>query len=74
MGRYKAIPAFTTTMIARLPLPATLLAATLLLGGCDLEALLADPKMVQKIADAKAIGGACRHGNRSIEDCYALNE
>lgn len=61
-------------MIARLPLPATLLAATLLLGGCDLEALLADPKMVQKIADAKAIGGACRHGNRSIEDCYALNE
>ena len=41
-------------MIARLPLPATLLAATFLLGGCDLEALLADPKMVQKIADAKA--------------------
>ena len=30
--------------------------------------------MVQKVADAKAIGGACRHGNRSIEDCYALNE
>jgi hypothetical protein len=29
---------------------------------------------VQKVADAKAIGGACRHGNRSIEDCYALNE
>ncbi len=61
-------------MIARPTLLAALLAPTLLLGGCDLEALLADPKMVQKIADAKAIGGACRHGNRSIEDCYALNE
>ena len=29
---------------------------------------------MQKVADAKAIGGACRNGNRSIEDCYALNE
>ena len=61
-------------MIARPTLLAALLAPTLLLGGCDLEALLADPKAVQKVADAKAIGGACRHGNRSIEDCYALNE
>ena len=61
-------------MIARLIFLAASLAPTLLLGGCDLEALLADPKAVQKVADAKAIGGACRHGNRSIEDCYALNE
>jgi hypothetical protein len=51
-----------------------LIAFTLLLGGCDLEALLADPKVAQKEADAKAIGGACRFGMRSIEDCYALNE
>jgi hypothetical protein len=51
-----------------------LLAFTLLLSGCDIEALLADPKVVQREADAKAIGGACRHGLRSIEDCYALNE
>ena len=29
---------------------------------------------MQKEADAKAIGGACRHGLRSIEDCYSLNE
>lgn len=61
-------------MIARPLLLAALFASTLLLGACDLEALLADPKMVQKIADAKAVGGACRHGNRSIEDCYTLNE
>ena len=51
-----------------------LIALTLLLGGCDIAALLADPKVAQREADAKAIGGACRHGLRSIEDCYALNE
>ena len=50
------------------------LATPLLLAGCDLEALLADPRVAQKEADARAIGGACRHGLRSIEDCYALNE
>jgi hypothetical protein len=44
------------------------------LAGCDLEALLADPKVAQKEAEAKAIGSACRHGLRSIEDCYSLNE
>ena len=51
-----------------------LLVLTLLLSGCDLESLMADPKAVQKEADARAIGGACRHGLRSIEDCYSLNE
>lgn len=50
------------------------IALTLLLAGCDLEALLADPRVAQREADAKAIGSACRHGLRSIEDCYALNE
>ena len=50
------------------------LAMTLLLAGCDLDALLADPKAVQKEADAKAIGSACRHGLRSIEDCFAMND
>jgi hypothetical protein len=51
-----------------------LLAFTLLLSGCDLQALLADPRVAQREADAKAIGGACRHGLRSLEDCYAMNE
>ena len=61
-------------MNLRLPLLATLFATTFLLSGCDIEALLADPKVAQRAADAKAIGSACRHGLRSIEDCYALNE
>ena len=51
-----------------------LLAFALLLSGCDLEALLADPRVAQREADAKAIGSACRHGLRSLEDCYAMNE
>ena len=57
-------------MIARI----TLLALTLLLAGCDLASLMADPKEAQREADARAIGSACRHGLRSLEDCYALNE
>lgn len=51
-----------------------LLSLTLLLSGCDLETLLADPKVLQKEADAKAIGGACRQGMRALEDCYSMNE
>ncbi len=57
-----------------MPLRLLPLALTLLLAGCDLQALLADPRVAQREADAKAIGSACRHGLRSIEDCYALNE
>ena len=54
---------------------APLLLATLLLTGCveEINKLLEDPKAVQKEADAKATGSACRYGLRSIEDCYALN-
>ncbi len=51
-----------------------LFTVVLLLSGCDLAALLADPRVVQREADGKAIGSACRHGLRSIEDCYSLNE
>lgn len=50
------------------------LVMTLLLAGCELESLLADPKVAQREADARAIGSACRHGLRSIEDCYSINE
>lgn len=27
----------------------------------------------RRVAEAKAIGGACRHAMRAIEDCYLLN-
>jgi len=51
-----------------------LLAITLLLAGCDLLGLGPDPRIAQRQADGKAIGAACRHALRGIEDCYRLNE
>ncbi len=51
-----------------------IIVAALLLSACDLLGLGPDPKIAQREADAKATGGACRHGLRSIEDCYTLNK
>lgn len=54
-----------------------LLAATALLSGCDMLATLGVVTPGQKNAaaeaESKAIGGACRHALRSIEDCYRDN-
>ena len=58
-------------MTARLLLT---LVTTLLLAGCVIPGMGPDPKIALREAEAKAIGGACRHGLRSIEDCYSLNE
>ena len=62
----------------RLPLTAIVLAASLL-AGCDMigGALgLESPEKVAaaREAEGKAVGGACRHAGRAIEDCYALNK
>jgi len=53
--------------------------ASSLLAGCDMlgGALgIESPERVAaaREADGKAIGGACRHAGRAIEDCYALNK
>ena len=45
----------------------------LLLAGCDIPGMGPDPRVLQREADGKAIGGACRHALRGIEDCYNLN-
>jgi hypothetical protein len=51
-----------------------LLAVALAASGCNLfggessEAVTA-----RREADGRAIGGACRHAGRAIEDCYTLN-
>ncbi len=49
-------------------------ALALLLAGCDIPGLGPDPRIAQREADGKAIGAACRHALRGIEDCYGLNE
>ncbi len=53
--------------------------AAFALSGCDMlgGALgIESPEKVAASRDAegKAIGGACRHAARAIEDCYALNK
>ena len=64
--------------MSRLTLTAAVFAATLL-AGCDMIAGqlgIESPEKVAAVreADGKAIGGACRHAGRAIEDCYALNK
>lgn len=51
-----------------------LLSAALLLGGCE-QLGIEDPAKVAAVkeAEGKAIGSACRHAMRAIEDCYLLN-
>lgn len=57
----------------RLLLAAPLLAAAL--AGCDMLGIDSPEKVAAvREADGKAIGGACRHAGRAIEDCYALNK
>jgi hypothetical protein len=57
----------------RLTFFSVLLAATAL-AGCDLFGESAEKVAAAKEAEGKAIGGACRHAGRAIEDCYALNK
>ena len=54
--------------------PTLILAATLLVAGCDLLGIESAQAVAERReADGKAVGGACRHAGRALEDCYALN-
>ncbi len=56
------------------PVPALLIAAAGLLAGCDMLGIENPEKIAAaREAEGKAVGGACRHAGRAIEDCYALN-
>jgi hypothetical protein len=47
--------------------------ATVLLGGCDMLGIESAEKIAaSREADGKAIGSACRHAGRAIEDCFAI--
>ena len=55
-------------------LPAALLFAALGATGCNLfGSEAAEAAVARREADGKAVGGACRHAGRAIEDCYTLN-
>ncbi|MCE2914095.1 MAG: hypothetical protein LW768_00905 [Rubrivivax sp.] len=54
--------------LAMLPLVAAL-------SGCDLLGIeTASQQAAKRDADGKAIGGACRHAARSIEQCFEQNK
>ncbi len=46
----------------------------LLLAGCE-QLGIEDPAKIAEARDAegRAVGGACRHSGRALEDCYKLN-
>ncbi|WP_313076984.1 hypothetical protein [Melaminivora sp.] len=56
--------------VARAALLAALVAP---LAACDIPGLGPDARAQQRDAEAKAIGGACRHALRGLEDCFTLN-
>jgi len=48
---------------------------SLALAGCDLLGIETLSQVQARQADeGRAIGSACRHAGRAIEDCYALNK
>jgi hypothetical protein len=55
-------------------LSAALLLATFGVAGCNLfGSEVAEAAAARRESDGKAVGGACRHAGRAIEDCYTLN-
>jgi hypothetical protein len=51
------------------------LAALAALGGCDLLGVeTLSQQQARRAAEGKAVGSACRHAGRAIEDCYTLNK
>ena len=56
------------------PLLLSALTGLTLLAGCDMLGVeSASATAARREAEGKAVGGACRHAGRAIEDCYALN-
>lgn len=61
-------------MTSRLPPLLATLSLCLLLTACEeLGISLPGQNSAQQEAEGKAIGSACRHAGRAIEDCYTLN-
>jgi hypothetical protein len=53
---------------------AVALLMSVFMSGCDQLGIDTPAKIEERAtADAKAVGGACRHAMRAIEDCYVMN-
>ena len=57
-------------------LPSTLLISLAsLLAGCDMLGIeSASAVSAKREGEGKAVGSACRHAGRALEDCYVLNK
>lgn len=52
-----------------------MVAAVPLLAGCEMLGMESAEKLsAQREAESRAVGAACRHAARAIEDCFALNK
>ena len=59
----------------RLAVSCLLALSATLLAGCEMLGIESPEKVAAaRQAEGNAIGGACRHAGRAIEDCYALNK
>ena len=68
-----SVPGFGATFAAQ-ALRVSVLCLCALLAGCDQLGIDTPQKAAERqAAEAKAIGSACRHAMRAIEDCYTLN-
>jgi hypothetical protein len=60
--------------MVRRPAVLALSLAAVLLAGCDMLGIESPEKVAAaREAEGRAVGGACRHAGRAIEDCYTLN-
>ena len=49
--------------------------AVVLLAGCDMLGIESPEKLAAaREAEGKAVGAACRHAGRALEDCFTLNK
>lgn len=59
---------------ARMAKGVLLVSCVVAVAGCDQLGIESPQKAAERqLAEAKAVGGACRHALRAIEDCYTLN-
>ena len=62
-------------VMLRLVLSALIAVVALPLAGCDQLGIESPEKIAAaRSAEGSAIGGACRHAGRAIEECYSLNK
>lgn len=63
-----------SALLQRLSRVGALVSAVVFLSACDQLGVDTPAKVAErKLSEAKAVGGACRHAMRAIEDCYSLN-